>query len=639
MAQGVNVDFNATGLARFTNVVDKITSDLSKFQTNAERVNSNLTKIFAGLGAGLSADYFVGMIKGSIDAADQLKDLSKSTSLTVVELAGLKLAAMQAGGDLDSIAAAINKLSVNMGKDGEKFASIGIKAKEPIEAFKELSDLFISIKDPQQRAAIAAEALGKSWQGAAPLLAEGSKRITEMIEKGSRLSGITEEMTDAADDFNDKWAELTQTGGLLTKQVGSLLPLLNALADDMILVQNETDGTAGSFHPLAEAFRAAIVLGGNVSFVLKGVGTEIGGMAAQLNALAHLNFSAFSSIGEAMKEDAEKARKAFDAWEDKMMAVGTPGAKVAAKDGSTKPGKPPPKSAIDSFIGKSSRTSGESKAHDFDKEISAEYKRAKAATQRAADAAARAAEQEADAMQRLREKYLNVIDPLKKYQDELIEIEQLRLKGTLSADEAADAVKQVSAAMEKAKGGLDEIADTGDDAFKKLTSAVEGWGRQFTDTLADMAMGGKATFTDLADSIIRDLIRIQIQKNITDPLVKAGTSILDGAFKSGGSGLMASLTDFFIPKFSFASGTDYVPRDMIAQIHQGERIVPADQNRPGGADAGITIHQTLNAHGADAGTLQQIRALMAAQREELVRMVPALVSRQQLRNRITPMGM
>ena len=107
MAQGVNVDFNATGLARFTNVVDKITSDLSKFQTNAERVNSNLTKIFAGLGAGLSADYFVGMIKGSIDAADQLKDLSKSTSLTVVELAGLKLAAMQAGGDLDSIAAAI----------------------------------------------------------------------------------------------------------------------------------------------------------------------------------------------------------------------------------------------------------------------------------------------------------------------------------------------------------------------------------------------------------------------------------------------------------------------------------------------------------------------------------------------------
>ncbi len=45
---------------------------------------------------------------------------------------------------------------------------------------------------------------------------------------------------------------------------------------------------------------------------------------------------------------------------------------------------------------------------------------------------------------------------------------------------------------------------------------------------------------------------------------------------------------------SFAVGTDYVPRDMVAQIHQGEKIVPAAQNN-GGAQP---IHITQHFHGA-----------------------------------------
>lgn len=42
------------------------------------------------------------------------------------------------------------------------------------------------------------------------------------------------------------------------------------------------------------------------------------------------------------------------------------------------------------------------------------------------------------------------------------------------------------------------------------------------------------------------------------------------------------------PDHSYASGTPYVPRDMIAMIHKGEAIIPASQNA-GGYGGGVTV--------------------------------------------------
>ena len=203
-------------------------------EDNARRMKSaysDVGRTFEALGAALAGavgvNYLTTLVKSAVDAQDHLKDLSKSTSLTVEQLAGLSSVANKTGTDIDGIADSINKLSVNMGKDGDKFRKIGIDAKDPIEAFKQLADIFNAIEDPQKRAAFAAEALGKSWKSAAPALSEGSQSIGEMVERGQKLAGVTTDSANKADELNDSISDLQGVvGGLSTKFANSLVPSL-----------------------------------------------------------------------------------------------------------------------------------------------------------------------------------------------------------------------------------------------------------------------------------------------------------------------------------------------------------------------------------------------------------------------------
>ena len=191
--------------------------------------------------AAVAAGAWAQMIGSSIDAADALNDLSKKTGIGVEDLSGLGLAAKQSGTDLEGLADSINKLSKNIGKDPEKYKALGITAKEPLEAFKQLADIFVAIEDPQLRAALGAEALGKSWSSAAPVLAEGAAGITEMVDKGKRLSGVTQEMAEGADKLNDKMAELKAiTNGLGNKIAAEMIPGLTEVAGAVAKAYEET---------------------------------------------------------------------------------------------------------------------------------------------------------------------------------------------------------------------------------------------------------------------------------------------------------------------------------------------------------------------------------------------------------------
>ena len=576
MTTGVVVDFNAN-LVRFTNGVDKAIADLNKFQSHTQRITANINSALGAIGLGLSGAGFVAIVKGSIDAQDKLNDLRASTQLTIATLTGLDFAAKVSGGDLESIAGSINKLAVNMGKDAEKFKALGITAKDPVEAFKQLADVFVGIQDPQLRAATGAEALGKSWAGAAPLLMEGSRGIGELIEKGTSLSGITAESAKQADAFNDKWTELFGTGKTLNTVVGSALPLLNALADDMIKARKETGALDTEFKPLLETGKAVAVLFGNISFVFKGVGTEIGGMAAQVAAIGRGDLSAAQAIGEAMKQDAAAARLSFDEWEARIMGLGD---QVGSASGSAvqKARDSALEARASAFAGGKDGKSGDTR---FKQLMEQQKKRIAGLNALSGD-----------------EQTVSV-DSISRQFDKNLED---RAQALADAHEARMEQYRIET---EGEGAVQQWIDKNNQSLKDQKDIAKDLGFTFSSAFEDAIVGGK-DLSSVLQGLAQDVTRIFVRKTVTEPLGES----LAGAFKGmgGGSGLLSGIKNMFT--FDGGGYTGAGSRSggldgkggFMAVLHPNETVV--DHNKGGGAGNSVVINQVINIDSrSDQGTI------------------------------------
>jgi hypothetical protein len=133
--------------------------------------------------------------------------------------------------------------------------------------------------------------------------------------------------------------------------------------------------------------------------------------------------------------------------------------------------------------------------------------------------------------------------------------------------------RTVQAGFDRAMGSMVEnAANTGrlvEGAFTNAFSAME-------DAFVSFAKTGKLDFKSMADSIISDIIRIQVRQQMAG-WVKAGISALGSYFGAPATATAPASAPAALP--SYDVGTDYVPADMLALIHKGEAIIPADQNR------------------------------------------------------------
>lgn len=270
-----------------------------------------------------------------IKKAGDFQDQAEKTGDTAENFATLALAAGTTATAMDTIGAASVKLTKGLvGVDdetkgaGAAIAALGLdieafKKRKPADQFDAVAKALAGFTEGTEKTAVAVALFGKSGAELLPFL-------KELGQESGRQKILTQEQIALADEYSDRQARLRTEIGLHAQAIASgLLPQINELTSSIAdLVKNQdfaalaASAMRGAFTAGLTVFQTIAIVAANVAFVFKGVGTEIGAISAQLVALATLDFSGFSAIGDAVREDAARARLELDKFEARVMSIG-----------------------------------------------------------------------------------------------------------------------------------------------------------------------------------------------------------------------------------------------------------------------------------------------------------------------------
>jgi hypothetical protein len=314
----------------------RFTSDMGRAAQQTEqamgKINAaaNMAKgALAAIGIGVSVGAFAALVKGSIDAADHLRDMSQKTGIAVETLNGLAFAAGQAGGNLESMVASAGKLNKSIveaaggNKDvGEAFSKLGISVRDANGHLKtadvvmaEVADKFKTYADGPEKATIALRIFGKAGADMIPLLNDGGDAMRENIAYAKQYSGVTQELAEASDNFNDTMGKLAiQQKSFGNAMATAVLPVMQAVANEFLAASEQSEKFSLASNVVRTTLETFVVVGSEVAFTFSQIGTGIGGAIARLDALRQGDFKGFSVIGDMMEADLANAKTKHDAF-------------------------------------------------------------------------------------------------------------------------------------------------------------------------------------------------------------------------------------------------------------------------------------------------------------------------------------
>ena len=411
------------------------------------------------------------------------------------------------------------------------------------QILNEVADQFAKYGDGAQKSALAVAIFGKSGQEMIPMLNSGSQAIKEAGDELDSFGGvITTKAAKNAEIFNDNLTRLSTAGSVLGKSIANdVLPYLTQLTEEFLAARKNG---LGFFDMLMMGFRSTdyqkqlLQIEDEINSVNKAWSFPIG--PSRDDRLASL----------------EKQKKTIIDMQTLMMKDQIAGPPKALMGINQKKDAP---TLIDS-------AKVEKEAEKYAKGLG----RAQDANDKFIASMREMAQKEqlsinSSFMSETEKKFVqDMITVNKSFLDTQAEITKQYTEGRLSikdyneqasilsgnyqfaADQAQNLKQKQDALNQSWSYGASRALNSYFNEASNMARNVEGsftrMAKGMEDSIVNFVMTGQQSFTQLANSMIADMVRIMVQQSITAPLAKAGASFFAGMF-GGGSGVDNITTD------------------------------------------------------------------------------------------------
>jgi len=226
----------------FKTAVKDAEGGLGKFKAGSKSVMDSVSAnsgAFALAGAAAFGKFAFEGVKAFQELALGAEKFSTATGLAIEDASRYIEVAGDIAVPIDAVQGAIGKLNKAIGADPDKVRNLGIDlvylkdgSLDVNETFLNTIDRLKKIKDPAEKAKVAAQLLGKGWQSMSTLIEMGADDLKKSLDDVSEAKVINpeelakaKELRDVIDVLKGKVEDLSLSIG------GSLVPALGGLGD------------------------------------------------------------------------------------------------------------------------------------------------------------------------------------------------------------------------------------------------------------------------------------------------------------------------------------------------------------------------------------------------------------------------